>query len=483
MSSTETYTTSVAADVAPSTNNIESLDVQDFNNESLQHPLLVRPSGNALTSDDDLRPSMGLFGRLPDDMVLALLEFLDQKALTNLGSTCRGLFAYTTYDQLWRDIAIEEPDLRFEWRGSWRASLRRLPSPNLPKIDCSDLFSDALHRPFRCSQIELPQYTLGIPRSNRIPRLADLTTAEFNNVWTNRPFILTEPIKNWPVYQTWSQDELAKRYAETIFRAEALEWPLKTYLRYMASTKDESPLYLFDRGFVEKMHLVVGSEGEYQPPDCFQEDLFTVLGDERPDHRWLIIGPERSGSTFHKDPNATSAWNAVIRGSKYWILFPPSMVPPGVYISDDQGEVTSPFSIAEWLLEFHAEARQVPGCLEGVCQEGEVLHVPSGWWHLVVNLESAVAITQNFVPRSHTNSVVDFLRRKANQVSGFRHEVENPFQLFVARLKQRYPEMVVELEETNKKRKWEDIVGKADEDGSGQGGFSFGLGEDLEDDD
>ena len=64
--------------------------------------------------------------------------------------------------------------------------------------------------------------------------------------------------------------------------------------------------------------------------------------------------------------------------------------PPGVFVSEDQSEVTSPLSIAEWMLGFHAQAKAMSGCAEGICKEGEVLHVPSGWWHLVVNLSPSV---------------------------------------------------------------------------------------------
>lgn len=337
----------------------------------------------------------------------------------------------------------------------------------------------------------------GIPACNQISRLKNLSAEDFQTKWTDTPFILTEPVTEWPVYKNWSTDELLAKHSRTVFRAEAVDWPLQTYVDYMRNNADESPLYLFDRNFVSKMDLKVGHPSEvpdaaYWPPPCFGEDLFAVLESERPDSRWLIIGPERSGSTFHKDPNATSAWNAVLRGSKYWIMFPSSSrlpPPPGVYVSPDQSEVTSPLSIAEWLLGFHAEARRTPGCLEGVCAEGEILHVPSGWWHLVVNLEPSIAITQNFVPRGHLSAALDFLQNKPDQVSGFPKHVENPYSKFVDRMRQSHPELLEEAleqlakQKEGKKRKWNEVVHATTQvdDSNGKEEFSFGFGGDDSD--
>lgn len=56
---------------------------------------------------------------------------------------------------------------------------------------------------------------------------------------------------------------------------------------------------------------------DYRVPDLFQEDLFNVLdGDMRPSYRWVIIGPHRSGASWHVDPALTSAWNTLLCGRK-----------------------------------------------------------------------------------------------------------------------------------------------------------------------
>lgn len=382
-----------------------------------------------------------------------------------------------------------------KWLGSWRSTFWALPQDVEALPNCGNVFSDVLHRPFACSNVLPSVYADGIPKANYIHRMENLTYDQYADRWTDKPFILTHCIRNWPVCAEWTIDRLLGSYANVAFRAEAVDWTLEKYGEYMANNRDESPLYLFDRKFVEKMGITVGHEdgAAYWKPDCFGPDLFESLGGERPAHRWLIIGPERSGSTFHKDPNGTSAWNAVIQGSKYWIMFPPSARVPGVYVSKDSSEVTSPLSIAEWLLTFHEEARRLPECVEGICHAGEILHVPSGWWHLVVNLEKGVALTQNFVPKSPSLNllaeVLLFLRDKPDQVSGFDSSIEQPFELFVERLAQTDAdalERALELADkrSGKKRKWDAVVGKEGsktETLSG-GGFNFGFGSELDDD-
>ncbi|MCD7471314.1 hypothetical protein HAX54_011650 [Datura stramonium] len=70
------------------------------------------------------------------------------------------------------------------------------------------------------------------------------------------------------------------------------------------------PLYIFDEKFGEAAPELLK---DYIVPDMFKEDFFDVLDkDQRPPFRWLIMGPERSGASWHVDPGLTSAWNTLL---------------------------------------------------------------------------------------------------------------------------------------------------------------------------
>ncbi|KAK8126331.1 uncharacterized protein PG998_002090 [Apiospora kogelbergensis] len=422
------------------------------------HPLGVKPLGNQyFAAGPSARGSLGFLGFLPDEMILQVLELLGAESLKTLGATCRFLYAFCHLDDLWKPLFLELHEENTSsslppWKGTWRSTLLQLPQKALAGLDCSNVFSDVLHRPFACSQIVLQNYISAIPVGNQITRLKDLSQKEYLEKWSEKPFILTDFIQKWPVYNHWSIDTLNKMYADIEFRAEAVDWPFSVYNTYMQNSSDESPLYLFDRRFAEKMNLQTG-QGEnsaYWPPECFGEDLFHLLGQERPAYRWLML-----------------------------------QHPPGVFVSEDSSEVTSPLSIAEYLLTFHADARREAGCIEGICRTGEMLYVPNGWWHLVINLEAGIALTQNFVTNSqkHLAHVLSFLKYKPDQVTGFAKEIESPYDLFVERLRAEQPglldQALAEMQRISngKKRTWEEAVGvHEDQSGTGGGGFSFGFG-------
>jgi hypothetical protein len=57
--------------------------------------------------------------------------------------------------------------------------------------------------------------------------------------------------------------------------------------------------------------------------------------------------------------------------------------------------------------------------LETITCPGEVLYVPRGWWHMVLNLDHAVAVTQNYVSSVGLPAVLAFLKQGSQQlVSG-----------------------------------------------------------------
>lgn len=460
------------------------------------HPLGVRPSGNALLCADrakaDPLNTLGpLFGKLSEPLLMTILQEIESPDdLLHLGHTCKAMFAYTWSDELWKHIVYRFKRNPSKWYGTWRRTywemteggVKKDEEESTPKpsdeavVDCKGIvFSDLLYRPFQCSQIDYKRILMRAlqddmeeeeelqlsakhkhpatraqleKESKTIPIMneADMTLDNYNSKWHSKPFMLNleSPIA------TWTVEGLVERFGETVFRQEFMDWKLKVYYEYMNNNNDESPLYLFDcrseamRSKPKHENRSDGGEearggelsNEYRLPGATftgdGNDVFTVLGNVRPDHRWLILGPERSGSSFHKDPNATTAWNVVLSGHKYWIMFPPSSsslgksnsqfsTPPGIATDEQESEVTAPVSIAEWFASgYYDQARQTPGFCHGICGPGQMMHVPSGWWHLVVNLDQCLALTGNFVPVCKIPDVMDFLHNKHDQISGFK---------------------------------------------------------------
>lgn len=72
------------------------------------HPLGVKPLGNLyLASGPNARNSAGTFQTLPDEVLAVLFEYFDQGCVRQLGYTCKFLFAFCSYDDIWKSLFLE----------------------------------------------------------------------------------------------------------------------------------------------------------------------------------------------------------------------------------------------------------------------------------------------------------------------------------------------------------------------------------------
>ena len=141
----------------------------------------------------------------------------------------------------------------------------------------------------------------------------------------------------------------------------------------------------------------------------------------------FLFGSARTGSYPHVDPRSTSAWNWLLHGKKRWCLFPPTIDPKDIGVETGEDECggredanneregggghddnearwrqLSGNGAAYWWATQYSRlsgeiGRQL-GMLECVQEAGELIFVPQGWWHAVLNVSPwTVALTHNLV--------------------------------------------------------------------------------------
>jgi hypothetical protein len=442
------------------------------------NPYGIKNSGNIYFASSQnlmVRPfGLGSIRTLSDEMLLYVLNYCTGKDLGRLCISSRILYVYSHHFELWRDLVLQQWNGVVNFYCTWRDTFVRnicQPKYNLSyshkPIAISGVYSEILYRPWCCSMFDFESACPGIYDFNDIPKLdgSILKLEDFINDFEipNRPVILTNIVTEWKAFHTWTNEYLLRCCKDTKFRATSTTAPfaatftMDEYFTYQKHCLEEAPFYLFDRDYTN----IEALQNDYNIPPFFDNnknpnaDLFSLLGErKRPDYRWLIIGPARSGSIFHIDPNQTSAWNASIKGRKKWIFYPPGISPPGVRASENEGDVIVPLTTGEWLLsfwKFHLEERNNPDLskrpLEVIMQPGELIFVPHNWWHMVINLDDCIALTHNYVSKSNLPDCLRFLREKSDHISGVRDrpdeaiQPEELYKRFIAILENYNPEM------------------------------------------
>lgn len=290
------------------------------------------------------------------------------------------------------------------------------------------------------------------------------------------PTILTGLLEDWPAYQNksssssfWSLEELARRAPLANHRVSLDGGPgfarmsmntgyvtLQEYQHYCKNENeadtDLAPLYVFDHKILQldclrnEIGITTPTTTANKSPLCFSHDMMSCI--EGSEYRplppaWLLIGAARSGTPIHDHP-LTIAWNALFEGCKLWCCLPPDVDETTLLLNlqqedddddsekkkrstndttnttdnttrpttDDDEDDADAFDLAaiDW---FDQIGNMLPDNAKIIVQHpGEVVYVPAGWFHVVLNVTTSTAISSSLTLRRDLSAIcLPFLKK------------------------------------------------------------------------
>ena len=437
--------------------------------------------------DLNLGPFLSTLG---DEMLMVLLEYLDIPELLCAGTVSPVMYLLCNEEALWRQHCHRIHGFDFEFFGSWKATtLGKRELQGKTGIVVSGFSSDFLYRRWFRNHVDLSSFLPPLGEDGAYVerrRFGTISRKEFERSYEfpRRLLMLTglDNVRGWPCYseKRWTPERFVERFSRikpgkkrsvrfdishTVDKkkfshasedsesddededydcddacdADAIEeerkrrraafrseMTMKRYVDYCKMQSDETPHYVFEPHFGEKAPSLL-REYSRKSLQLFPEDYLSALGKRtRPNFRWIVMGPARSGAPWHLDPTYTSAWNALLVGRKRWAFYPPGTVPPGVSVDwgdEDEGgassgeadprrdgcmpdDIETPSSL-QWYLEVYPTLSKEQRPIEIIQNPGDVIFVPCGWWHMVLNLDMTLAVTQNYAGRHNLCRVLD----------------------------------------------------------------------------
>ncbi|WVW85244.1 hypothetical protein I302_107282 [Kwoniella bestiolae CBS 10118] len=283
---------------------------------------------------------------------------------------------------------------------------------------------------------------VGIIPTRKLPTYDELSYEDFLNdhLIPNKPFILSSKATSYwsasarfrlPTSKDVSKPNLSalRPYAHHIVPvANTLQQQFSEFERTERSLGEVLDLWEKGEGnglYVKDWHLMAEIEGEgrgveevYEVPECFRDDWLNPpytphprlstsnggnLSASTSDFRFTYLGPPLTYTPLHRDVYGSYSWSANVVGRKVWWLFPPNKLDR---VKDKHGELV--FDVRELADE--------GGGIKILQQEGEIVFVPSGWHHQVVNLDFCISINHNFFSSPTLPRIYDTLCRSQARV-------------------------------------------------------------------
>ncbi|KAJ6222421.1 hypothetical protein RDWZM_000966 [Blomia tropicalis] len=189
------------------------------------------------------------------------------------------------------------------------------------------------------------------------------------------------------------------------------------YWKKFSNNEVKEILYLKDWHFFQD----TGDDFVYEVPEYFESDYLNeyCLSNRVTDYRFVYLGPQSSSTPVHIDVFGSYSWSANICGRKKWLFIPSCNVmklkqllnykiPNDLYTIDNREEI---FQKVE--------------AFEVIQNSGEILFVPSGFMHQVINLVDTLSINHNWFNGCNLDAILDNILDASKQVQNEINDLRN----------------------------------------------------------
>jgi histone arginine demethylase JMJD6 len=264
-----------------------------------------------------------------------------------------------------------------------------------------------------------------LTKGNPIERRNQLSPGEFQAEYAmkHKPVILTGVLDHWSALGKWTPEFFAAEYPEKLlkFKYGALEMKMKDFIPLVMESTPAKPAPYWTNNVVEDYFPGLMPGITPLPPHTvpnWAARRFLHSGMSAGLNRGAKVeiyigGPGGAFPVLHWDGMSTHAFLMQLHGLKQYWVWPP----------DDQ-PLMYPKEGAEWNLSrirdvenpdlekypLFAEAR----CTTFVLEPGEMLFVPSRWWHTARMLTPSTTLSVNTLNQSNWSNFCDDLTSRAS---------------------------------------------------------------------
>ncbi|KAL3861855.1 hypothetical protein ACJMK2_007869 [Sinanodonta woodiana] len=266
--------------------------------------------------------------------------------------------------------------------------------------------------------------------SRSVEKRSGLSLQEFGDLYDSKwPVIVTDVVPNWSA-SSWTKDFFLERYGDERILLQAVEGRLvdgvghirtfREFFRHLQRGGSQKAWTYMEDEMFSQAHPEIKKDVEPNP--YMEENFFKFFPDGiRPWDCMILWGSPYSRSTLHMDPYNWTAISGVIYGKKHWKLYPPGQdhymyIEPKVKCGFplECYKYNSPIDafdkVDHWRYPNFLNAEYI----EVEQRTGEMLIIPTGWYHQAFNSEETLSVSTQLMNRNNYLVILEEIIKAKN---------------------------------------------------------------------